>query len=37
MQKFKDIDFVPDQLEDLIDDIGDGLDDLGKKLKFWDK
>mmetsp|Transcript_37946 Transcript_37946/g.68330 ORF Transcript_37946/g.68330 Transcript_37946/m.68330 type:complete len:585 (+) Transcript_37946:2-1756(+) len=37
MQKFKDIDFVPDQLEDLIDDIGDGLKDLGKKLKFWDK
>ena len=37
MQKFKNIDFVPDQLEDLIDDISDGLDDLGKKLKFWDK
>lgn len=28
-QKFKDIDFVPDQLEDLIEDVGDGLKDLG--------
>lgn len=37
MQKFNDIDFVPDQLEDLIDDVGDGLKDLGKKLKFWKK
>mmetsp|Transcript_32037 Transcript_32037/g.58695 ORF Transcript_32037/g.58695 Transcript_32037/m.58695 type:complete len:480 (+) Transcript_32037:1320-2759(+) len=27
MNKFKDIDFVPDQLEDLIEDVGDGLKD----------
>mmetsp|Transcript_23169 Transcript_23169/g.50052 ORF Transcript_23169/g.50052 Transcript_23169/m.50052 type:complete len:487 (-) Transcript_23169:117-1577(-) len=37
MNKFKDIDFVPDQLEDLIEDVGDGLKDLGKKLAFWKK
>lgn len=34
--KFKDIDFVPDQIEDLIEDVGDSLKDLGKKMKFWD-
>jgi len=37
MNKFQDIDFVPDQIEDLVDDIGDGLKDLGKKMKFWDR
>lgn len=35
-QKFKDIDFVPDEIEDLVDDIGDGLKKMGNKLKFWD-
>merc|ERR1719464_1583467 len=35
--KFSDIDFVPDKIEDLIDDVGDSLKDLGKKMKFWDK
>jgi len=37
MKKFKDIDFVPDEIEDLINDIGDGIKDLGKKMKFWKK
>jgi len=37
MKKFKDIDFVPDEIEDFIDDIGDGIKDLGKKMKFWKK
>lgn len=37
VQKFKDIDFVPDQPEDLIEDVGDGLKELGGKLAFLKK
>merc|ERR1712238_397848 len=35
MKKFQDIDFVPDQIEDLIDDVGDSLKGLGEKMQFW--
>ena len=37
MQKFKDIDFVPDELEDLIEDVKDGRKELGGELAFWKK
>merc|ERR1719491_2686690 len=34
-KKFNDIDFVPDQLEDFIDDIGNEFKGIGSKMKFW--
>ena len=37
MQKFKDINFVPDQLKDLVEDVEDGLEELRGKLVFWRK